>query len=370
MENVESYAPGALGRPSPLEALGAAVDGRAHEGAREAVGSTGRPAGPAARRQTPLVLGRNLRPIVFGGGSAKPNVFAGGVEGPALVLSVHAADGELLGYTVVSRAEAGSTWGGMTISDRLSLGDALLLSRATALQLDLFGLGRGAHHCLVVTPAGSTARARRAQARAFSAALAPLFDAGLCTITHTSDPDSLQPPATRNALVASLAAVTTAALAHLGRDAASATVAVHEPSPLTRAALPALTERGLRVLVEGDGAWTAGADIVVTGAPVCSLTVEEARAVRAKAVVATGAVAAAPAAENLLHERHIVFVPDALAGAGAVVAAALGVDGVRGRAVLEATFDIVRAELAQLLERTLAEGRPLAELVRTATASR
>ena len=90
---------------------------------------------------------------------------------PELVLGVQSLSGRHLGYAVLDRVRPGRAWGRMTIDDRLSLADAIVLARATALQLGVFRMRRSAHHCLVSVSSGMGACERRAQAHEYVDAL-------------------------------------------------------------------------------------------------------------------------------------------------------------------------------------------------------
>ncbi len=141
-----------------------------------------------AHTGTPVPLGHTLRPIVFGGGTRTPNVFASDSERPPeLVLGVHGLSGRLVGYIAIDQTRPGGTWGGMTISHELSLADALVLASRTAVALQLFGIPRSAHHCLIVVEPKAGTRERRAQAREYVDALRPIVKAGMCTIVYTND---------------------------------------------------------------------------------------------------------------------------------------------------------------------------------------
>ncbi len=106
---------------------------------------------------------------------------------------------------------------------------------------------------------------------------------------------------------------------------------------------------------------------MVVGGQICSFDSDEARALRAKIVVALGASTVPPAVVKIFHERGVPFVPGALAAGGLFVALDLKARGVGDRRALASDFEAVHAQTASLLGRAAAAGKPLAGVVRTAT---
>ena len=275
---------------------------------------------------------------------------------------MHSAAGRLLGYVVVHRASAVTgTWGGMSVSARLSLSDVCTLARATTLQLALFAIRRGSHHCLVSVPEGATEREQSSQQRGFLEALQPLVAAGLCHIVFTSTDDSLDPPLARRGLAASAAATALVGLEHLGIEPTRATVALHGPTRAGHDAVAALVHHGLRLVAEGDEALKAGVDVALIGGALQAISLREARAARARVLVTLAPTAVTPAARRTLHERGIVLIPDTVAAGGLFVAIDRRSRGLDEREAIAQSFAEADARCRRLLlEPSPRPGEPLA----------
>ena len=319
----------------------------------------------APRRQL-VTLGGGLRPIVFGGcGGAADGSPANALKSrPELTLSVHAPAGEFLGYAVIDRATPRTAWGAMTICEHLSLEDACSLARSTTLQLALFSIRAGSHHCLMCVADDASEGERSAYRRAYADALRPLVEAGLCRIIFTSEHGRSEPRLARDGMSASAAASALATLEYLRIDPTSATAALYRPGELGRDLRDELVERGVRFLAEGDEALTAGADLVLVDGSPWSLRPHEAVAIRAKAVISLAPVAVSVAAERRLHARGIVLVPETLAAAGAVLAADFAARGRDDAAAVARTFSAVDDRFRALARLSLRRRQPLAAVVR------
>ena len=88
----------------------------------------------------------------------------------------------------------------------------------------------------------------------------------------------------------------------------------------------------------------------------------EASLLRAALVVTLGATRSSLAAEQLLHQRRIVFVPDTIAAGGRFLALELSEQGAGEEPALEVTATRASERLAEILERS--PGEPLAEAIR------
>lgn len=319
-----------------------------------------------AEERAPLALGRRLRPIVLGGArSARDGRGSWALEAhPEMILSVHSSSGALLGYAVVDRAAPGRTWGGMTIADHLSLSDVCRLARGTTLQIDLFSIRAGSHHCLVSVAEDAVEAERLRRREEYLESIRPLVERGLCSVLFTTVADAIEASLAGRGLVESATAATLAALEHLDSDVARATIALYRPTDTARDVAAALVERGLRLVTEGDQALHADADVVLVGAPLWSLGLREARAVRRVTLVALGDTAVAPTTERRLHERGVLFVPDAIAAAGRLLVVDLRARGLDERTAMARTSDTVRRLTREVLESAAQRDEPVAAVAR------
>ncbi len=310
---------------------------------------------------TTLHLGPRLRPIIFGGSPGAPYVFAGGdVDTPPRhVLGVHSRTDSLLGYVVIDRAAAARSIGGLTLAHDLDLEDVVQLASAATLQVRFLGLAAGACHGLVLVEEKTAGGRLRDRLEDFTDALRPLVSAGLCAITYTVHGTRLEPRLAREGLAASTAAAAVSVLRHLGIAQGRATVAVDRPSLAERECLPALAERGLRVVAEGGGALTARADVLIVSRPHWTLDEVAASAIQARSIVTTGRASLTAAVERNLDERRILFVPGTVAGGGILLALDLRSRGLDERTTIVRTFAAVEERAAAVLQAAASSGRPL-----------
>jgi hypothetical protein len=272
----------------------------------------------ASSDRAALRLGDGLRPIVLG--NAAPTgtmVGAGRADArPDLILSIHSRDGEGLGYAVVDRSSPGPAWGSASVSGGCSVTEACHLARATTLQLDLYGLRRGAHHCLVNAVAGE---ANGSPVAGFLDTVEPLTQAGIIQIVSPYVDEGVADLAAKG-LAASATAVVLVVLEHLGIDPSSASVASFRPGSAGRPVMDELVRHGVHHVTRGRAALVTEVDVLIVGAPLWSLGMSTAMTLRARAVVALAPVLATLASQQKLHERRVLFVPEALAAGGRYVA--------------------------------------------------
>jgi hypothetical protein len=300
-----------------------------------------------------LVLGRGLRPIVFGGTATAPSLFAPGLleRGPELVLSVHSTAGELLGYSVIDRSLPRPPLGGLTIGESETLETAVRVARLTTHQLRLFGIGRGSHHNLLLVPAGADATELARLRQEYITAVQPIVQARLCQTLFTLCGDAIEPELARRGAALSAAAAGLTALEYLGLEPTRATVAADASTAALDAARE-LVRRGVRP------AMREAPDLVVLGSPPTGEETE------ASVVLDVSGPASSGRSEDQLHEAGVVLVPTALAGAGLPIAVDLRSRGLGERAVLAETFKRVRVRTRELLEETDATGDSLAAVTR------
>jgi glutamate dehydrogenase/leucine dehydrogenase len=153
---------------------------------------------------------------------------------------------------------------------------------------------------------------------------------------------------------------------HQGR----ARIALLHRTPLGRAVAEAIAEQGPQVVAEGARALTAHADLLVVAEPLWELGLVEASAARAKAILFVSPPQLMLAAEERLHDRGIVIVPDTLAGAGAVLALHLSARGVDERSALARTSATVGQRTRELLDASASASAPLSAVARAAVAAR
>jgi hypothetical protein len=308
-----------------------------------------------------VALGERLRPIVLGAPPPELTALGGSGGAPEVVLSVHGAEGDVLGYAVLDRIVAGDTRGGLTVSAELSLSDALLLARTTSLQLRLGGLQAGAHHCVLTKAAtpGGEARARRA----FLHALAPLLSAGLLELTYTTDARGTEPALARDSLIASAAAGVLGVLDHCSLEPARATFALRGSTRLARDVGAMLRSRGMRERRRGGAGET---DVLVLDGSPRPLRLEEALQLRARAIVLLSTRAFATAAERQLHERGTFVVPDTIATLGRLLSLDFHQRGLDERSALLRAAARVRRLVAALLATAVERSEPLPAVVRAA----
>ena len=238
-----------------------------------------------------------LRPIFYGVSRVGPGA------PPELVASVHSADEELLGYVAIDRLQPAPAWGLLLAQKDLSVDDVCLLARETSAQLALYGIARGSCHFLFTAGGGgSDARTRRAE---YVAGLSSLTAKGLCRFA--TDGSRAADEVARAGLVASAAAATRVALRSCGLRERRPTIAQHLSSRATRAVVEALG---------GCERPSPPADVLLVGAPTWTLGVRQATALQCRVLVALGPVRLADGVEEILDERKIVVLPEALVAGG------------------------------------------------------
>jgi glutamate dehydrogenase/leucine dehydrogenase len=307
-------------------------------------------------------LGRSLRPIVFG----SPPGAAGAPEDLApfreVVLGVHAADGEPLGYVALRLGtEEGGAWGGACVSERLTVHDARILGARAALQAAVFGLAPGGHHCLVTVPAGTQAAGSPERLQRFGDAVEPIVQAGLCEIVYTEG-DRFEPPAAHLGVLASGIAAATAVTSR--RHRGDPTVATHEPGTVGAELVRELGRRGFRPLPNRARGMSVEADVLILGGPPAGIGLQEATAFRAGTVLAIAACVPTAQAEQRLHERGILFVPDTLAAGGRLAALRHTRAGAHPIEAAELTGREVAGLLDELLDEAERRAEPLVAALR------
>ncbi len=340
------------------------MDGREH-GSGAPAATSGQPSGQSPATARRVVLGQSLHRIVLGRGALgnAPARLVGGE--PELVFSVHGATGEPLGYAVVDRTlgRAGS-WGGLTINPGEQLESVIAQALTTALEIRLFGLKRGSHHCALIAADGLGKRTGAARRREFLDALRPLIDAGICHIVYTRNGNDVEPQLPRQGLIASIAATTLATLEHLQIDRSRASVAVYRPERWAEDAVGRLAEFGLRPLATDSVALATPADVLLLGPSTGSLGLEESNAVRASVLVPLGRLTVTRAAVRRLHERGVVLIPEALAAGGLLVGTDLRARGLDERSALHRTFSTVQDRTRALLGEATRSREPLSDVLR------
>jgi hypothetical protein len=278
------------------------------------------------------------------------------------VLGVHAADGEPLGYVALRLGEEeGGAWGGACASERLTVHDARILGARAALQAAVFGLAPGGHHCLVTVPAATQAAGSPGRLQRFGDAVEPIVQAGVCEIIYTEG-DRYEPPAAHLGVLASgIAAATTIASR---RRPGGPTVATHEPGTVGAELVRELGRRGFQTLSNRARGLSMEADVLILGGPPTGIGLQEATALRAGAVVAIGACVPTAQAEQRLHERGVLFVPDTLAAGGRLAALRHVRAGAHPIEAAELTGREVTGLLDELLDQAERQHEPLTAALR------
>jgi hypothetical protein len=260
---------------------------------------------------------------------------------------VHGRSGDQLGYAALRRNGDRPPWGGLTLSNELTLDDVRLLAWRADLQLAAAGLERGGHHCLFSARPADPGR-HAALTAEFHEALRPLHEQGLCEIVFT-DHLSVEPPVAETAFRTCAAVVTLAAMERAGLDPARSTVAVHRPRWAGAEVTRALSARGLTPVSSREALSTPADVLLLDGRP-WTMGISEAHVVRARLVVALSPVIPDAAAARRLRDRRVCLLPDTVIGAGRFLALDLWRHGVEPDVAVRRAAAAVRERLPSLVE--------------------
>jgi glutamate dehydrogenase (NAD(P)+) len=147
--------------------------------------------------------------------------------------------------------------------------------------------------------------------------------------------------------------------------AADITGAVYDPDGLDVAALTAHKEadgnmvdfRGGRQ-IERDAIIGVDCDLLIPAARPDVIRADNQATVKARFIVPGANIGITEEAEQMLHERGVLCIPDFIANAGGVICAAVEVAGGRQRDAFAAIDEKVRANTAEMLERAYRDGIP------------
>jgi hypothetical protein len=308
----------------------------------------------AEHRAAGLAVGPHLRPVVFGE-TASRAVFPEPWP-PEEVLAIAPRD-EVIGYLVVDTVEPRPALGGVGAYPTLSLQRVRSLAAATALQLALFGIRRGAHHAAVFVRADEDVQARVGE---IAGVLEPLVARGAIEICFERGSDGYRSAVARDGITASATAAAIAAAERIGMDAAQASFAVAGDQSAAAPFLETLSKSGLAA--HGFDPSTP-ADIVIAIGSAPAFDADGLAKTGARVVVGAESGAVTPAVERALGQVGGISVPEQLGGAGLVIACDLDARGVPpddapvrvARAVADAT--------TSCLEEAQGTGLPLREVV-------
>jgi hypothetical protein len=259
-----------------------------------------------------------IRPIVFGRPVSESGALAGPFQSrPALVLSVHAESGRLLGYAILDRAAEPPGVGGRTIGQRIPIEQVCALARASTLQTALFGVPGPTHHCYVIVPDGASPEERERREREFDATVAPAAGGIFTHSDFTVVGGGIVPIETARVTAAVAATVAVAALRAVRDEPRTSTFAC-ESEGLGQLVRDALADHGLAPAASD----AAEADVrIVSEGPWVTRPHASART-RAEVVVSLDPTSIV-SSSNLTFSRRALVVPDALGGAGRVLAPVL-----------------------------------------------
>ncbi|MEZ5099336.1 MAG: hypothetical protein R3C15_05945 [Thermoleophilia bacterium] len=298
-----------------------------------------------------------LRPVVLGEIAASN----GHERPPELAVAVGSDEGAVLGWVVVDRTGP-PCWGGVTASPDLTLEDARLLARATALQAATYGLDAGSHHALVrVDPAAPAAVREHAVATVLRAA-APL---GLDPTLRHDERAELAGPTTavRGALAASSATLDTA-LRRAGRALAGSSCLVVGGGWLAGELTATLEDAGAGCTRLPGLPARAIADVVLLAGHRWTLDLEAAAGLRASVVAALAPGSLRRRADEELREHGAIVLPEALLAGGALVAVAAERDGAGPGEAVEAAATAARARTDALLAEAETRAESVAAVAR------
>ena len=333
--------------------------------AEKASGATTR----ASRGRSAIVLGKGLRPIVFGAAMSGSGIVSDGAATyPDIALSVHDNADVQLGFAVVDRATPGATWGGISARCDASLGHAVAAARATSDQLRVFELDYGAHHCVVAVRDEARAPERLDNKRAFLEALEPLVRGGLAQIIYSEDDDRISPAFAHRAAVSSAVAAVLAVLDSLEVEATRATVGILQPTPLALDIAAELENAGLRLVSRGGSSRSFEVDVLLANR-VPPLEPQNMAALVARTLVLLEPTSLGVRTESRLCERGVVVIPDTLAVGGRLVGLDLRARGLSERAAERRLRAAVGLTTRNLLARAREASVPLTTAVRWAASS-
>ena len=147
--------------------------------------------------------------------------------------------------------------------------------------------------------------------------------------------------------------------------AADITGAVYDPDGLDVAALTAHKEADGNMVdfqggrqIERDAIIGVDCDLLIPAARPDVIRADNQATVKARFIVPGANIGITEEAEQMLHERGVLCIPDFIANAGGVICAAVEVAGGRQRDAFAAIDEKVRANTAEMLERAYRDGIP------------
>jgi glutamate dehydrogenase (NAD(P)+) len=147
--------------------------------------------------------------------------------------------------------------------------------------------------------------------------------------------------------------------------AADITGAVYDPDGLDVAALTAHKEADGNMVdfqggrqIERDAIIGVDCDLLIPAARPDVIRADNQATVKARFIVPGANIGITEEAEQMLHERGVLCIPDFIANAGGVICAAVEVAGGRQRDAFAAIDEKVRANTAEMLERAARDGIP------------
>jgi glutamate dehydrogenase/leucine dehydrogenase len=328
--------------------------------------------------------------------------------GPQLVAVVSLPAG-CIGYVVVDDVSVGPAIGGVRMSPSVTVAEVARLARGMTLKNAVAMLPHGGGKAGIQTPAGFDADDRERVVRAFAQRIRnideyiPGPDMGTDEVAMAWVRDEIGRSVGLPAVLGGIpldvigatgygVAICAEQLAAAGRLVLSgARVAIQGFGAVGRHAATFLAERGARIvavsdtsatvyhpdgldvagvvafkadhrlagypeakILDRDALLTLDCDVLVPAAQPDVVNEDNADAVRASIVLPGANIAVTATAEAMLHARGVLSVPDFVANAGGVICAAVEYrGGTRGQAFAEIA-ERVRANTAELLDRTAA----------------
>ncbi len=145
--------------------------------------------------------------------------------------------------------------------------------------------------------------------------------------------------------------------------AADISGAVHDPDGLDVAALVAHKESARSIVdfgggqqIERDSIIGVDCDLLIPAARPDVIRADNQASVKARFIVPGANIGITHEAEQMLHERGVLCIPDFIANAGGVICAAVEYAGGRKRDAMVAIEEKVRANTAEMLERMDRDG--------------
>jgi hypothetical protein len=303
-----------------------------------------------------------LRPIVFGRPVSQSGALAGPFQcRPALVLSVHAESGRLLGYAVLDRAAEPPGVGGRALGKRIRIDQVCALARASTLQAALFGLPGPTHYCYVILPDGASDEERALRERDFDATVAPAAGGVFTQSDFTVVGGRIEPIETERATVAVTATVAVAALRAVRGESRGSTFAC-ESEALGTLVRQALSEYGLAPAEECDD---EDADVRIASSGLWTARRQPPTRPRPDILVSLDPTTVGSSVELALR-RGALVVPDAVAGAGRVLAPFLRATGVPGAEVASRAAALAEQTFLDLMALARSRGTSLSAAVQAA----